>query len=61
MKTVGQILQNRRIEKKLSIEDVEKLTKIRRKFVQAIESDSFTSIPSQTYTKGFIKNYAQFY
>lgn len=60
MKTVGQILQNKRIEKKLSVDEVEKLTKIRRKFIQALESDSFSTIPSQTYTKGFIKNYAQF-
>lgn len=60
MKTVGQIFLQKRKEKKLSLDDVEKSTKIRRKFLDAIERDAFSELPSQAYTKGFIKNYASF-
>lgn len=60
MKTVGQIFLQKRKEKKLSLDDVEKSTKIRKKFLDAIERDAFSELPSQAYTKGFIKNYASF-
>ena len=57
---VGAILKEARLKKRLSIEDVEKTTKIRAKFIRGIEENEFESIPSLVYTKGFIKNYADF-
>ncbi len=60
MKTVGQMLKEAREEKKFTLEDIEKGTKIRLKFLTAIESDEFSIMPSQSYVKGFIKNYSEF-
>jgi len=60
MKTVGQILLEKRVSKGLTLEVVEKETKIRKKFLEAIEADSYTTLPSQAYIKGFIKNYSEY-
>lgn len=57
MKTVGIMLREARVSKNLSIEQVERDTKIRRKFLEGIESDDYRGLPSQSYAKGFIKNY----
>jgi transcriptional regulator with XRE-family HTH domain len=60
MKTVGMILRNTRKEKGLTIEVVEQDTKIRAKFLTAIEADDFHSLPTLTYAKGFVKNYSEY-
>jgi len=60
MKKVGDILRSRRIEKNLSLEDVEKKTKIRKKFLAAIEIGQHDDFSSVTYIRGFIKNYSEF-
>lgn len=59
MKTVGEILKEARIEKKISLEEIEKLTKIRKKFLLAIEENSFSQIFQSPTIRGFIRNYAQ--
>jgi cytoskeletal protein RodZ len=60
MKTVGSILREARISKKLSFEQAELSTRIRLKFLQAIESDDYSSLPSLSYAKGFVKNYSEY-
>lgn len=60
MRKVGEILKKRRIEKNLTLEDVEKKTKIRKKFLQAIENGDYSLFSSSTYLRGFIKNYSDF-
>jgi cytoskeletal protein RodZ len=60
MKSVGSILHETRRAKGISLEEVEKSTRIRRKFLEAIESDDYTVIPSLAYAKGFVKNYSEF-
>lgn len=60
MKTVGSILQEARISKKLSLEQAETTTKIRLKFLRSIESDDYTDLPSVSYAKGFVKNYSEY-
>lgn len=54
------MLKETRMAKGLTLEKVEQATKIRKKYLTALEEDSFTSFPSQAYTKGFIKNYSEF-
>jgi cytoskeletal protein RodZ len=58
-KRLGEILKQKRLEKKLRFEDVEKVTKIRAKFLQALEEGNYTTV-SQSYSRGFLKNYADF-
>lgn len=58
MRTVGEILKKARLEKKLTCEDVEKATRIRKKFLVALEENAWDKLPSLPYIKGFIRNYS---
>jgi cytoskeletal protein RodZ len=60
MKTVGSILKEARLAKNLTLADVEKVTKIRAKFLDAIEQDAYHVLPSPIYAKGFVKNYGEY-
>jgi len=60
MKTVGSMLQEARIAKGLTPGDVERAIKIREKYIVAIEADSFGALPSPSYAKGFVRNYAEY-
>lgn len=60
MKTVGQILKDARVAKGLTLEQIERETKIRKRFLVGIEADDFREMPSQAYAKGFVKNYSEY-
>lgn len=60
MKTVGQILQSARLQKKLELADVSRITKIRPQFLVSIEADDYSHLPSGAVARGFIRNYAEF-
>ncbi len=60
MRTVGEMLREARERKSLTLEEVEDGTKIRLKFLMAIEENDFTIMPSLSYAKGFVKNYSDF-
>lgn len=55
----GELLNAERIKKKLTLEQVEKATKIRKKFLDAIEKGNYKSV-SHSYARGFVKNYAEY-
>jgi cytoskeletal protein RodZ len=59
MKTVGQLLKEERLKQRKTIEDVFLKTKIPEASLEALESDKFDKLPSKTFVKGFIRNYAQ--
>lgn len=56
--TIGEILKKAREARKLSIEDVNRETKISVNVIRALEQDDMESFASETYLKGFLKNYA---
>src|SRR3990167_7155959 len=60
MNKASEMLKNTRIEKNLTLEDVEKGTRIRKKYLNAIETEQWDSFPSLTYILGTIKNYGNF-
>ena len=60
MITVGEILQRAREKKKLTVEQVEKATRIRAKFIVALEENKFEKLPGPIFERGFVKNYAVF-
>ncbi len=60
MITVGEILKKKRLKKKLSFKVIEKKTKIRAKYLKALEENDFKKLPPAPFVKGFIKNYAKF-
>lgn len=59
MASVGQILQQRRKELGLSIQDVQVKTRISSKFLMALENDDFGKIPGEAYVRGFLRLYAE--
>jgi cytoskeletal protein RodZ len=59
MRTVGEILSAKRKELNLSLAEIEKETKIRQKYLEAIEINEFGKIGESTIVKGFIRNFAQ--
>lgn len=60
MRTVGEILKKRRLEKNLEFETIEKHLRIRKKFLVALEENSWDKLPSLPYIKGFLRNYSAF-
>lgn len=60
MVEIGSQLREAREALQLSLLEVEKETRIRRSFLQALEEDRFADLPGDVYTRGFIRNYALF-
>lgn len=60
MRTIGQIVKEERLKKGFTLVQVEAATKIRTKFLAAIEADDFKTIPASPYIQGFVKNYSDF-
>lgn len=60
MRTVGQILKEERERKFFSLDEIEKVTKIRKELLQALEAGQYTKLPPSTFVQGFIKNYGKF-
>jgi len=58
--TVGSRLLQARRKKDLSIDQVEEATKVRAKYLHAIESGNWNEFPSRIYVYGFVKRYAEF-
>jgi cytoskeletal protein RodZ len=59
-KTIGELLRAAREEKKLTVEQVNKETRISVQTIRSLERDDFGAFPSETYLKGFLRNYADF-
>ena len=58
-RSVGKIIEDRRKELGLTIEECSKKTRISKKFLEAIESDNYDTFPGEVYYLGFLRNYAQ--
>lgn len=56
----GEKFREKRLEKKLSLEDVSESTKIKTQFLEAIENGEYDKLPSASYAYGFVRNYARF-
>ena len=59
MADIGDKLRSAREAKGLSIEDIEKATKIQGRYLTAIEQDDFDKLPGDFYVRAFIRQYAQ--
>jgi cytoskeletal protein RodZ len=56
--TLGEVLQAARERKGVDLFRAERDTKIRLKYLSALEDDDLAELPPPVYTKGFIRNYA---
>lgn len=59
-KTIGEILKRARLKKGDSLEQVEEATKIRLRYLVAIEENDWDKLPVGPYTVGFLKKYCQY-
>lgn len=57
---IGSTLREARLRKGLDLLQVERATKIRAKYLRALEDERFDILPSQTYVRGFLRSYADF-
>jgi cytoskeletal protein RodZ len=55
---LGDQLRRARESKSLSLEDVERATGIRKRFLQALEEGRFDALPGPVQARGFLKSYA---
>lgn len=60
MKGIGPILKKNRVERGITFEDIENATKIRAKYLQAIEDENFDLLPGAVYAKGFVNTYVRY-
>ncbi len=60
MKEIGEKLKARREELGLSLQEVQQETKIRTKYLQALEDGDDSVIPGTVYVRGFIRSYADY-
>src|SRR3989344_2259725 len=60
MRTVGQVLKEERERKFYTLLEIEKITKIRKELLQALEAGEYDKLPPPTFVQGFIKNYGRF-
>jgi cytoskeleton protein RodZ len=58
--SVGNKLREARIRRKLSLAEVEDKTKIRARYLQAIENEEWDQLPEDTYARAFIRTYGRF-
>jgi len=56
---IGKRLQRARKRKKLSLEEVEETTKVKKSYLENIERNNFNDLPSDVYTNGFIWRFAE--
>lgn len=56
----GEMLRQARIEKRLGFEEIEEATKIRIKYLEAVEKEQWQDLPNGPYTLGFLKSYSQY-
>ncbi|MGZ9584568.1 helix-turn-helix domain-containing protein [Paenibacillus marinisediminis] len=59
MSELGQMLKSARIEKGLSLDDVQEATKIRKRYLEAIEEGDYKVLPGSFYVRAFVKTYAE--
>lgn len=55
---IGSSLREARVRQGLDLEELEQRTKIRRKYLRALEEEQFEQLPGHTYVRGFLRTYA---
>jgi cytoskeletal protein RodZ len=57
---IGKSLREARVRRSIEFAQAEQVTKIRGKYLRALEDEQFEVLPSQTYVKGFLRTYAEY-
>jgi len=56
---IGETLREARVRQRVNIEELEQSTKIRAKYLRALENEEFGLLPGPTYVKSFLRTYAE--
>jgi cytoskeletal protein RodZ len=56
---LGTLLRKARMDRKLSLDDLQELTKIRKAYLEAIEEGNYKMLPGNFYVRAFIKSYSE--
>ena len=56
---IGQTLRQARLNKNLSLDELQQITKIQRRYLEAIEAGDLESLPGTFYVRAFVRQYAQ--
>ncbi|WP_438448289.1 helix-turn-helix domain-containing protein [Gorillibacterium sp. sgz5001074] len=59
MSDLGQLLKKARLDRGISLEDLQETTKIRKKYLECIETGNYNALPGNFYVRAFIKSYAE--
>jgi cytoskeletal protein RodZ len=57
---IGNSLREARLRRNVGIVEAEQATKIRGKYLRALEDEHFDQLPAETYIKGFLRTYADY-
>jgi hypothetical protein len=57
---IGSSLRDSRMRQKLDLAEVERATRIRARYLMALEEDRFEALPGPAYAKGFLRTYADY-
>jgi len=60
MPDIGATLQEARMRARIDISEVETATKIRAKYLRAIENEEWEMLPGPTFVKSFLRTYAEY-
>src|SRR6266404_6758027 len=60
MESIGEILREARHQKRASLEDASRATRIKMEILEQLEADEFDRLAAPTYTKGFLRLYAEY-
>ncbi|MGO4696490.1 helix-turn-helix domain-containing protein [Paenibacillus sp. 2TAB26] len=59
MSDLGELLRKAREQRGLTLDDIQETTKIRKRYLEAIESGDHTVLPGPFYVRAFVKNYSE--
>lgn len=59
MNELGEMLKEARLKKDYTLEDIQRITKIQRRYLEAIEDGNLDALPGHFYARAFVKSYAE--
>lgn len=59
MSDLGNLLKKAREQRGYSLDDIQEMTKIRKRYLEAIEEGEYKVLPGNFYVRAFVKNYAE--
>src|ERR1700730_11013517 len=59
MPTLGEELRHKREQRRITLAEIAEATRIGTRFLKAIETDNFSTLPGGIFTRSFIRAYAK--